>query len=237
MLFEPSLRVLALPAAAAYATFHAWHKVALFLAAGAAPGSGGRGVAAAGGFLLALLAASYAGLPGLAGYAVKAGFKDLWGAFPAPWPALLPPVLAAGGLLTLLLAVRAAVGLAGGTDPALRPHPVTLGVWAASALMAVVWPFTVEGAGWDAGVDPYQGLVLTAAAVLLLAWRLRPLPLTLSIPPGDLLHAFLRWAGRRPARLTRWPELVEDRLAGPWGGLAAMLLLLLFLALIWSGRG
>lgn len=229
-LFEPSLRPAGVGMMLGYAAFHALHKASLFLAVAVSPGVTGPWKRRLAWLVLLALAASYAGVPGLAGDLAKQAAKPLFAAT-EPLSVLLPYLLAAGGFLTLLTTARVVALIRPGSS-AHAPHPVTWLSWLVGACLAVLWPFAVQGAPFVVTDDPFTWAPFGVACYLILCWLVRRWPLPVAMPPGDVLHLATKTGVRPPPDLGLRPLQWEAALSGPAGAAALLLLLLVMLGLL-----
>lgn len=200
-LVAPELWPGLLAAVGLYAAHHALAKGALFLGAGLAKSRGGAPWVLAG---LALPALALAGAPFTGGFLAKFELKQALAGLPAPWPDLLPPLLALAALGTALLMARL-LWLARGLPPG-RGGASLARAWGGllAAVLAAPWALAMpetRAAAFE--LDAFAALVPLAAALAVSALALRRGWRAPAWPAGDLLTGLERLGAALPGRLAR----------------------------------
>lgn len=216
----PGRAAVVVPAVGLYAAFHSLHKTALFL--GTAANAGGRLL-----IPYAILAASYAGVPGLAGYGVKSEIKSVFYRYPEQVQDLLLWTVTAGSALTVILLGRVLFGLQAAATSSSR-FEFKQGVWLLSLAPVLALPLLGRfTAPWP--VDPVAAGSLLAGLLVLLAGGRLWADQVITLPPGDIGIPLEKFCSRGAARTSSRLAILEEKLAGPMGALAILAVLLTLL--------
>ena len=230
VMWNPSLREVALPLIAAYAFFHALHKVTLFLAVGVVPSWSRHSWVAT--LLLSFVALSYAGLPGLAGDRVKEATKLLWEAVPQGVSSLWGWGINIGAVLTVVIMVRVIWMVRPGRESSQTPAWSSALVWIGAAHVALLFIFLPISPPFS--WPPSLGGIFSLAVggLIGIALSLSPLGKRIALPPGDLGVLLERISVRGFSKIGDWSNALEVRIGGPAAALCVFGLLISLLLFV-----
>ena len=230
VMWNPSLREVALPLIAAYAFFHALHKVTLFLAVGVVPSWSRHSWVAR--LLLSLVALSYAGLPGLAGDRVKEATKLLWEAVPQGVSSLWGWGINIGAVLTVVIMARVIWMVRPGRESSQTPAWSSALVWIGAAHVALLFIFLPVSPPFSWPPSLVGVFSLAVGGLIGIALSLSPLGERIALPPGDLGVLLERISVRGFSKIGDWSNALEVRIGGPAAALCVFGLLISLLLFV-----